>query len=163
MFQLLKSCDVKYFPSVVLSEEVLCSETFKQCRDSRVKLKFGKDEGKVEKEEDEEAEKEEEEDEGALQVDCLHCPRVLHACGPDRKYLKGFAWEETATSDNSSKFYITRNHFRRSQDVSCSGAAPDRGAQRQERPNWNYRLSARGLQGSRQVRACDWTLAVERQ
>ena len=117
----------------------------------------------MEKEEDEEAEKEEEEDEGTLQVDCLHCPRVLHACGPDRKYLKGFAWEETATSDNSSKFYITRNHFRRSQDVSCSGAAPDRGAQRQERPNWNYRLSARGLQGSRQVRACDWTLAVERQ
>ena len=60
----------------------------------------------MEKEEDEEAEKEEEEDEGALQVDCLHCPRVLHPCGPDRKYLKGFAWEETATSDNSSKFNI---------------------------------------------------------
>ena len=88
MFQLLESCDVKYFSSVVLSEEVLCSETFKQCRDSRVKLKLGKDEGKVEKEEDEEAEKEEEEDEGALQVDCLHCPRVLHPCGLDRKNLK---------------------------------------------------------------------------
>ena len=28
----------------------------------------------MEEEEDEEAEKEEEEDEGALQVDCLHCP-----------------------------------------------------------------------------------------
>ena len=162
MFQLLESCDVKYFPSVVLSEEVLCSETFKQCRDSRVKLKLGKDEGKVEKEEDEEAEKEEEEDEGALQVDCPHCPRVLHPCGPDRKYLKGFAWEETATSDNSSKFYIIRNHFRRSQDVSCSGAALDRGAQRQERPYWNHRLSARSLQGSRQVRGCDWALAVKR-
>ena len=40
-------------------------------------------EGKVEEEEDEEAEKEEEEDEGALQVDFLHCPRVLHPCGPD--------------------------------------------------------------------------------
>ena len=69
MFQLLKSCDVKYFPSVVPFEEVLCSETFKKCRDSRVKLKFGKDEGKVEKEEDEEAEKEEKEDEVQIQVD----------------------------------------------------------------------------------------------
>ena len=75
MFQLLKSCDVKYFPSVVLSEEVLCSETFKQCRDSRVKLKLGKDEGKVEKEEDEEAEAEEEEDEGQVQIGAqLHVP-----------------------------------------------------------------------------------------
>ena len=115
----------------------------------------------MEEEEDEEAEKEEEEDEGALQVDFLHCPRVLHPCGPDRKYLKGLAWEDTTTSDNSSKFYIIRNLFRRSQDVSCSGAAPNWGAQRQERPNWNHRLSARGLQGSRQVRACDWTLVIK--